>query len=133
MTTAAKEPRAPRRPAAGAGSAGDWHDAEDLRWAVRHWASRIGVKVTRVQLRPLNAKWASISTSGRLTLSTELLEAPKELGEYVIVHELCHLLMPNHGQVFKLFLAAYLPDWEERQHQLDRWGLTKRTRLTSLP
>jgi predicted metal-dependent hydrolase len=36
----------------------------------------------------------------------------------VIVHELVHLLAPNHGKVFKSFLYAYLPDWEERERQL---------------
>ena len=63
-------------------------------------------------------KWASISTSGRLTLSTDLLDLPEALGEFVIVHELVHLLAPNHGRVFKSFMSAYLPDWEERQHHL---------------
>jgi hypothetical protein len=40
------------------------------------------------------------------------------LAEFVIVHELVHLLVPNHGKVFKCFMYAYLPDWEEREQQL---------------
>ncbi len=40
------------------------------------------------------------------------------LGEFVIVHELVHLLAPNHDKVFKSFMAAYLPDWEEREQIL---------------
>lgn len=95
-----------------------WQDAEDLRWAVRQWAARIGVRVTRIQVRDLRAKWASMSTAGNLTLSRELLALPRELGEYVIVHELVHLLAPNHGKVFKSFMLAYLPDWEERGQAL---------------
>ena len=95
-----------------------WHDAEELRWAVRGWATRIGVRVAQVHLRPMTTKWASMSTAGRLTLNTELLDLPKDLGEYVIVHELVHLLVPNHGKVFKSFLSAYLPDWEERERRL---------------
>lgn len=91
-----------------------WHGADDLRWAVRHWATRIGVKLGQIHLRPMRTKWASISLAGRLTLNTELLDLPMTLGEYVIVHELVHLLAPNHGKVFKSFMAAYLPDWEER-------------------
>ncbi len=66
----------------------------------------------------MGRKWASMSTAGNLTLSSELLELPQSLGEYVIVHELVHLLAPNHGKVFKSFLYAYLPDWEERERQL---------------
>ncbi len=95
-----------------------WHDAEDLRWAARNWATRIGVKPARVQVRPMQTKWASISTTGSMTLDTGLLKLPKELGEFVIVHELVHLLAPNHGKVFKSFMHAYLPDWETREKQL---------------
>lgn len=95
-----------------------WHDADDLRWAVRNWATRIGVKPARIQIRPMRTKWASISTTGRMTLDAGLLTLPKELGEFVIVHELVHLLVPNHGKVFKSFMHAYLPDWELREKQL---------------
>lgn len=95
-----------------------WHDADELRWAVRSWATRIGVKPARVQVRPMRTKWASISTSGSITLDLGLLKLPKELGEFVIVHELVHLLAPNHGKVFKSFMHAYMPDWETREKQL---------------
>lgn len=95
-----------------------WQDAEELRWAVRHWAARMGIKAPQVHLREMNTKWASISVEGRLTLNTELLELPRELGEFVIVHELVHRLAPNHGKVFKSFMYAYLPDWEKREARL---------------
>jgi len=104
-----------RQPAA---AASPWHDAEDLRWAVRQWAARMGVRVRRIQVRMMGRKWASMSTAGNLTLNSELLDVPQPLGEYVIVHELAHLLAPNHGKVFKSFMYAYLPDWEERERQL---------------
>jgi predicted metal-dependent hydrolase len=100
------------------GTAPTWHDAEDLRWAARHWATRIGVQLRQVHVRPMRTKWASMSTAGRLTLNSEVLALPRSTGEYVIVHELVHLLAPNHGKVFKSFMAAYLPDWEEREKTL---------------
>ena len=99
-------------------SDGAWYDADELKWAARHWAVRIGIKTPQIHLRQMKSKWASISTAGRLTLNTDLLSIPRELGEYVIVHELIHMLAPNHGKVFKSFLAAYLPDWEVREQQL---------------
>jgi predicted metal-dependent hydrolase len=99
-----------------------WQDAEELRWAARHWATRLGVKAPRIQLRPMTSKWASISTAGRLTLNTDLLDVPKALGEFVIVHELVHLLAPNHGRVFTSFLHAYLPDWQARERALRRYA-----------
>jgi len=96
------------------------YDAEDLRWMARNWAVRIGVKMPTVQVRQMTTKWASMSTAGRMSLNTDLLELPKPLTEFVIVHELVHMLAPNHGKVFKCFMHAYLPDWEQREQQLRR-------------
>ena len=90
----------------------------DLKGAVWQWADRIGVEVREVHLRHMRWKWASISTNGRLTLNTELLHLPESLSDFVIVHELVHLLVPNHGKLFKGYMSAYLPDWEERQQSL---------------
>src|SRR5688500_14606560 len=95
-----------------------WRDAEELKWAAHDWARRIGVRTIQIQVRTMKNKWASISTAGRLTLNTELLTLAKELGDFVIVHELVHLLAPNHGKVFKSFMHAYLPDWEELESRL---------------
>ena len=95
-----------------------WRDAEEMKWAARHWAARVGVKLGQIQVRNMSQKWASMSTSGRLTLNSELLELPKDIGEFVIVHEVLHLIAPSHGPVFKSFLNAYLPNWPEREKRL---------------
>ena len=100
-----------------------WHDADDMRWASRHWADRIGVRSRQVHIRAMTTKWASMSTAGRLTLNSDLLDLPRPLGEFVVVHELVHLLVPNHGKVFKSFLTAYMPDWQERESRLRRYEL----------
>ncbi len=97
-----------------------WTDSDAMKIAVRQWAERMSVTVREVHLRGMRRKWASISTNGRLTLNTELLDLPMALGEFVIVHELVHLLAPNHGRLFRSFMHAYLPDWEERQRDLQR-------------
>ena len=94
-------------------------DSRGLKDEVKRWADRIGVEVREVHLRAMRRKWASISTNGRLTLNTELLHIPAALSEFVIVHELVHLLVPNHGKLFKGYMSAYLPDWEERQNCLN--------------
>lgn len=99
-----------------------WHSSDELKAAVQRWATLIGVQVRQLHLRPMTTKWASMSTTGRLTLSTELLALPPDLGEFVIVHELVHLLAPNHGKVFKSFMFAYLPDWEERNQRLQSYA-----------
>ena len=94
-------------------------DKTDLKDTVWQWAEHIGVTVQEIHLRQMHRKWASISTNGRLTLNTDLLNLPETLKEVVIVHELVHLLVPNHGKLFKSFMSAYLPDWEERQNRLE--------------
>ncbi len=108
-----------------------WHDPDDLRWVVREWATRLSVKVPRIHLRPMTSKWASLSAGRRLTLNTDLLSLPPDLGEFVIVHELVHLLAPNHGKVFKSFMYAYMPDWEERAEMLRRYSNGTKTHVHS--
>jgi predicted metal-dependent hydrolase len=73
-------------------------------------------------MRGMRTKWASLATVGRLTLNAELLDLPKDFGEFVIVHELVHLLAPNHGKVFKSFMHAYMPDWEKREQGLQKFS-----------
>ncbi len=101
---------------------GCWQGESDLRWGVRHWSTRIGVDPAEVHIRPMRTKWGSMSTRGRLTLDVQLLELPRSLGEYVIVHELLHLRVPSHSRVFKAFLHAYMPDWQARDRELQALG-----------
>ncbi len=82
--------------------------ADLLRSEVRAWAQRIGVEPREVQVRPMKRKWASCSSKGRLTFDAELLRQPADFRAEVIVHELLHLKVPNHGAVFKALLRAYL-------------------------
>jgi hypothetical protein len=66
----------------------------------------------------MDNKWSSCSSRGNISLSSELMGLPKEAAEYVIVHELLHLIVPNHGKTFRVLLSAYLPNWEELHHWL---------------
>lgn len=72
------------------------------------WAERIGVAPKEIRLRPMKRKWASCSSRGRLTFDTALLHEPAAFRREVIVHELLHLKVPNHGKVFKSLLKTYL-------------------------
>ena len=78
----------------------------------------MNVQSPAVQMRAMRRKWASLSRRGRLTLNADLLDLPRDLGEYVIVHELVHLLVPSHSKLFKSYLHAYVPDWESRAARL---------------
>lgn len=58
----------------------------------------------------MRRKWASCSSRGRLTFDRELLKKPARFRAEVIVHELLHLKVPNHGKLFRALLRAYLED-----------------------
>ncbi|MCS6885399.1 MAG: M48 family metallopeptidase [Anaerolineales bacterium] len=75
---------------------------------VHAWGQRLGVEPKQIHVRPMKRKWASCSTKGRLTFNAELLRQSADFRREVIVHELLHLKVPNHGKLFKLLLKAYL-------------------------
>jgi predicted metal-dependent hydrolase len=86
---------------------------KDLRYASREWANIIGVKPAGIRIQRMSKKWASCSTKGRISFNTELMNKSRRFQEYVIVHELLHLHVPNHGKLFKVLMNAYLPGWKK--------------------
>ncbi len=92
----------------------DWVPLEEavpvdlFKAEVQAWARRLEVTPREIRLRPLKRKWASCSSRGCLTFDTELLRQPAAFRREVIVHELLHLKVPNHGPLFKALLKAYL-------------------------
>ncbi len=86
--------------------------ADLFRAEVCTWAQRIGVEPREIRLRPMKRKWASCSSRGRLTFDTNLLRQPAHVRTEVIVHELLHLKIPNHGPLFRALFKALL-----RKHQ----------------
>lgn len=72
------------------------------------WAKKIGVEPTQLHVRHMTRMWGSASTAGRVTFDTGLLTQPAAFRREVIVHELLHLKVPNHGKVFRALLRAYL-------------------------
>jgi predicted metal-dependent hydrolase len=86
---------------------------QDAKREVSRWAAKIGVVPKRVQIQRMTKKWASCSiSSGRIYLSRDLLRESRAFRQIVIVHELLHLSVPNHGKLFKSLMNAYLPGWE---------------------
>lgn len=75
-------------------------------------ARRVGVVVVSVTIRPMRTKWASCLTKGRLSFNDELLTFNEEARDYVIIYELVHLKVPNHGKLWKALLLACCPDYE---------------------
>ena len=75
---------------------------------VQAWAERIGVQPKEVHVKPMRRKWASCSTTGRLTFDSGLLTQPAAFRTEAIVHELLHLMVPNHGKLFRSLLRSHL-------------------------
>ncbi len=99
-----------------------WRNREEFKSRVLEWAAKLDVKATGLYVRPMRQKWASSSTAGTLSFNDELLELEQELGDYVIVHELLHFSVPNHGKLWKALMRAHLGDWERLQEQLNLAG-----------
>ena len=85
---------------------------------VSKWAEKLDVEPKEIHLRSMKNKWASLSQNERLTFNTELLEMEREFCDYVIVHELLHMKVPNHCKLFKSLMFAFLPDWERYSKRL---------------
>jgi predicted metal-dependent hydrolase len=73
----------------------------------------------RLRTRRMKKRWGSLSKGGVLTLNTDLIRAPKECIDYVIIHELCHLQCHDHSSEFYRLLEKMMPDWEIRKHKLE--------------
>lgn len=85
---------------------------------VLEWAAKLDVKVRALYVRPMRNKWASCSTAGTLSFNDELLEMERDLGEYVIVHELLHFSVPNHGKLWKSLMRAHIGEYEHLEARM---------------
>ena len=72
-----------------------------------------------LKLQKMDKRWGSLSGKGQLTLNVNLIQTPKECIEYVVIHELCHLIHHNHGTEFYKLLDRTLADWMKRKHKLE--------------
>ncbi len=86
---------------------------QEFKQRVRHWAAKLDVDIVWLGIRPMRNKWASCSMNGHLNFNGELLELDDELWDYVIVHELLHFSVPNHGKLWKSLMRVHLGDYEK--------------------
>lgn len=89
-----------------------WTDRNEFKATARDWGQRLKVNPTSIRIQPMTRKWASCSPAGVVTFSSDLLEEPRPFGEAVILHELLHLQVRNHGKLFRSLMRSYLPDAE---------------------
>lgn len=81
---------------------------------------KYGVAPPILRIRNMDTRWGScLPGKGVITLNKRLLEAPRNCIEYVVMHEFCHFIHPNHSKHFYAFLSMLMPDWKERKKLLD--------------
>ncbi len=73
----------------------------------------------KLLVRKLQGRWGSCSKEGRILLNVELVRAPMECIDYVVVHELCHLRVREHSPEFYRLLLKVMPDWKKRKAKLE--------------
>jgi len=81
--------------------------------------SNQGLSRPRLFIKKMQKRWGSLSDNGMLVLNTDLIRAPKECLDYVVIHELCHLKYRDHNSKFYKLLESTIPDWEKRKHKLE--------------
>ncbi len=81
---------------------------------------RMGAVTPEIRYRRMKKRWGSCTGKSVIMLNTELVKAPIHCIDYVIIHELCHLLYPHHNRKFYHLLGRILPDWEKRKERLER-------------
>lgn len=86
---------------------------------VEAWEPIMGVKAGKLAYRNMTSRWGSCQpATGRICINVRLALYPPECLEYVVVHELCHLLERGHGPRFKALMDAFMPDWRTRRAKL---------------
>jgi predicted metal-dependent hydrolase len=101
----------------------EWYRAE-LRKAVvvviGKWEPLMGVKVERIFVQRMKTKWGSCNAPSKsIRLNTELAKKPPECLEYIIVHEMVHLIVRRHDDVFSSLMDRYLPNWKLTRQRLN--------------
>lgn len=87
---------------------------------IQKWESKLKVKVAGYFLQRMKTKWGSCNHKARhIRLNTELVKKPKDLLEYVIVHEMMHLIDPTHSDRFITMLTEHYPSWREARAELN--------------
>jgi hypothetical protein len=101
----------------------DWHKAQlhaVVPELIRKWERKLRVRVSGYFLQRMKTKWGSCNPSKRhIRLNTELVKKPKDLLEYVVVHELAHLLEPGHNERFTAILDRHWPHWRNSRAELN--------------
>jgi len=105
----------------------EWHRAllhQAVPTLIEKWETKLGVKVSSYFLQRMKTKWGGCNhRAGNIRLNSELAKKPRDLLEYVVVHEMLHLLEPKHSERFLALLLLHYPTWREARSELNELPL----------
>jgi len=105
----------------------EWHKSllhQAIPALIRKWQAKLGVEVASYFLQRMKTKWGGCNHRSRhIRLNTELVKKPKDLLEYVVVHEMLHLIEPTHSERFVSLLDKHYPTWREARAELNELPL----------
>ena len=104
--------------------------AKDIPERVRRFAPVVGVQYGRITIRNQKSKWGSCSSQGNLNFNCLLMLAPPSVRDYVVVHELCHLIELNHSKRFWTLVAGVLPEYRKEEQWLKTQGMLIMRKMT---
>jgi predicted metal-dependent hydrolase len=106
----------------------EWHKAllhDAVRLLIDKWERKLKVQVRGYFVQRMKTKWGSCNNrAGHIRLNTELVKKPKDLLEYVVVHEMAHLIEPTHNDRFIAILEEHFPTWRDARVELNELPLT---------
>ncbi len=94
------------------------YSVEYLPSRVEHFANKMDLKFNSLKFRKMRSRWGSCSSSRTITLNSELIKVKKELIDYVVVHELAHLVHMNHSKDFHSLVECYMPSSKALRREL---------------
>lgn len=102
-----------------------WYQQQANQWLtprIELYANRLGVAYEKIRVTDLRFRWGSCTAQNNLHFNWRLIKAPMRVVEYIIVHELAHLIEPNHTPAFWNIVAVQLPDYEKAKGWLKEYG-----------
>ncbi|MBI4800769.1 MAG: M48 family metallopeptidase [Desulfarculus sp.] len=109
----------------------EWHKSllhDAVPELIRKWELKLGVKVAAYFLQRMKTKWGGCNQRAQnIRLNTELVKKPKDLLEYVVVHEMLHLIEPTHSPRFLALMSEHYPTWREARAELNELPLSAET------
>jgi predicted metal-dependent hydrolase len=94
------------------------HADKKVKERVEKYKNMIGVNPNRVRVKKQKKRWGSCSSRGNLNFNWKLIMAPMEIIDYLVVHEMAHLIYPNHSRDYWELVETIIPDYKERQEWL---------------